>query len=59
LFLGTFGVGRFYTGHIGMAIGQIAAVWLTCGLGVIWPVIDGIMMLAGNVPDSEGRPLRD
>ncbi|MBN1174200.1 MAG: TM2 domain-containing protein [Micromonosporaceae bacterium] len=27
LFLGGFGVGRFYTGHIGMAIGQIAAGW--------------------------------
>lgn len=59
IFLGAFGAGRFYTGHSGMAIGQIAATWLTCGLGGIWPLIDGIMMLTGKVPDSYGRPLRD
>jgi TM2 domain-containing membrane protein YozV len=59
IFLGGFGAGRFYTGHTGMAIAQIAVTWLTCGAGAIWPLIDGIMMLMGNVPDVEGRPLRD
>jgi TM2 domain-containing membrane protein YozV len=59
IFLGTFGAGRFYTGHTGMAIGQIAASWLTCGFGAIWPLIDGIMMLTGKVTDVQGRPLRD
>ena len=59
LFVGVFGVGRFYTGHYGLAVAQIAAVWLTCGAGAVWPVIDGIMMLTGNVTDAEGRPLRD
>jgi len=59
IFLGTFGVGRFYTGHIGIAIAQIAVSWLTCGVGAIWPLIDGIMMLMGKVPDAQGRPLRD
>jgi TM2 domain-containing membrane protein YozV len=59
IFLGSFGAGRFYTGHTGLAIAQIAAVWLTCGLGAIWPLIDGIMMLTGKVPDAQGRPLRD
>jgi len=59
IFLGSFGVGRFYTGHTGMAIGQIAVTWLTCGIGAIWPLIDGIMMLMDKVPDSYGRPLRD
>ena len=59
IFLGTFGAGRFYTGHTGVAIAQIAVSWLTCGIGAIWPLIDGIMMLTGKVPDAEGRPLRD
>lgn len=59
LLLGGFGAGRFYTGHMGIAIAQIAVTWLTCGLGVIWPVIDGVMMLSGKVTDAEGRPLRD
>ncbi|MBX3197211.1 MAG: TM2 domain-containing protein [Labilithrix sp.] len=59
IFVGTFGVGRFYTGHTGIAIAQIAVSWLTCGIGAIWPLIDGVMMLMGKVPDAQGRPLRD
>ncbi|MFC9877341.1 NINE protein [Nocardia salmonicida] len=59
IFLGSFGVGRFYLGYTGLGIAQIAVTWLTCGLGAIWPLIDGIMMLTGKVPDAQGRPLRD
>ncbi len=59
IFLGCFGAGRFYTGHMGLAIAQIAVTWLTCGAGAIWPLIDGVMMLMGKVPDAQGRPLRD
>ncbi len=59
LFLGGFGAGRFYTGHMGLAVAQIAVVWLTCGAGIIWPIIDGVMMLTGKVTDAQGRPLRD
>ncbi|WP_410876755.1 NINE protein [Nocardia sp. A7] len=59
IFLGSFGVGRFYLGYTGLGIAQIAVTWLTCGIGAIWPLIDGIMMLTGKVPDAQGRPLRD
>lgn len=59
IFLGAFGVGRFYTGYTGIAIAQIAVTWLTCGIGGIWPLVDGILMLVGKVPDSDGRPLRE
>lgn len=59
IFLGSFGAGRFYLNQPGMAIGQIAVTWLTCGIGGIWPLIDGIMMLTGSVRDQYGRPLRD
>ena len=59
IFLGSFGVGRFYLGYTGLGIAQIAVTWLTCGLGAIWPLIDGIMMLTGKVPDAQGRPLRE
>lgn len=58
IFLGAFGVGRFYTGHIGLAIAQILVTWLTFGFGAIWPLIDGIIMLAGQPRDRQGRPLR-
>ncbi|WP_069813281.1 TM2 domain-containing protein [Streptomyces sp. TP-A0874] len=55
LFLGGLGVGRFYTGHIGMGVAQL----LTCGGCGIWSLVDGIMLLAGSgATDSEGRPLR-
>ncbi|MCG6496335.1 TM2 domain-containing protein [Kitasatospora sp. A2-31] len=55
LFLGGFGVGRFYTGHIGMGIAQL----LTCGGLGFWALIDGIMFLVSNDrTDAQGRLLR-
>ena len=60
IFLPGFAVGRFYLGYTGMAIGQIAATYLTCGFGVLWPFIDGIMILTGSVKtDAKGIPLKD
>src|SRR5687767_4608751 len=60
IFLGSFGVGRFYTGHIGIAVAQLVITLISCGtLGWCWPLIDGIMMLMGKVPDAQGRPLRE
>ncbi len=59
LVLGGFGAGRFYTGHTSTAIAQIAVTWLTCGLGAIWPLIDGILILVQpNQTDAQGRILR-
>lgn len=59
ILLGGFGAGRFYLNEPGIAVAQIAVTWLTCGIGAIWPLIDGIMMLTGSVRDQYGRPLRD
>ncbi len=58
LAFGWLGVGRFYSGHAGIAIAQILVTFLTCGLGIVWPIIDGILMLAGNPLDGDGRPMR-
>ena len=69
IFVGTFGVGRFYTGHTGLAIGQLVAClvgvwilsWFTCGISalvVFWPLIDGIVLLASDSQDAQGRLLR-
>jgi TM2 domain-containing membrane protein YozV len=58
IFFGCFGVGRFYLGYTGLGIAQLATTWLTCGIGGIWPLIDAIVILAGKVPDAQGRPLR-
>jgi TM2 domain-containing membrane protein YozV len=59
IFLGSFGVGRFYLGYTTIGIAQVAATWLTLGIGAIWPFIDGILILLGKVPDAQGRTLRD
>ncbi|MFC7897826.1 NINE protein [Streptomyces sp. NPDC057381] len=55
LFLGSFGIGRFYVGNVGMGIAQI----LTCGGLGFWALIDGIMYLVSNDrTDAQGRVLR-
>lgn len=58
IFVGGLGIGRFYTGHYGIAIAQIAVTLVTFGVGAIWPLIDGILMLTGEPKDSDGYPLR-
>ncbi|WP_293003531.1 TM2 domain-containing protein [Mycobacterium sp.] len=59
LFLGGFGVGRFYLGYTGIGVAQLLVTLATCGIGGIWPFVDAIMMLTGNVRDVHGRTLRD
>ena len=60
IFLGSFGVGRFYLGYAGIGVAQILVTWLTCGIGAVWPLIDGIMILTGSVKtDANGVPLKD
>ena len=54
LCIGTLGIGRFYTGHTRMALGQL----FTCGGCGVWALIDGIMLLTGDQTDAQGRPLR-
>jgi TM2 domain-containing membrane protein YozV len=55
LFLGCFGIGRFYTGHTGMAIAQL----LTCGGLGVWALIDAIILLVSNdKTDAKGYVLR-
>jgi TM2 domain-containing membrane protein YozV len=52
-----FGAGRFYTGQIGLGLLQLFVVLVT-GVGLIWPIIDGIMLLSNGGLDAQGRPLR-
>lgn len=58
IFLGGFGVGRFYTGHVGLGIAQVLVTFFTLGFGAWWGLIDGIVMLAGRPTDATGLPLR-
>ncbi|MGW2043969.1 TM2 domain-containing protein [Streptomyces sp. NPDC001858] len=55
LTLGTFGVGRFYIGNVGLGLAQL----FTCGGLGIWALIDGIILLVSEgKTDSNGRILR-
>jgi TM2 domain-containing membrane protein YozV len=51
-----FGIGRFYTGHTGMAVAQLLTSFI--GVGVLWSWIDGIIILASGGRDAYGRELR-
>lgn len=54
------GIGRMYMGHVGLGVAQLVVTLITCGIGALWPFIDGIIILAGgNARDAQGRPLRD
>lgn len=61
LFVGFFGIGRFYLGFAGLGILQIAATMLSCGIGgIIWGFVDGILILNGSVKfDGQGKWLTD
>lgn len=52
------GIGRFYIGDTGIGVAQLVVTLLTCGVGALWPLIDGIIILASDSVDSDGRMLR-
>ena len=60
IFLGGFGVHRFYLGYTTIGVLQILVTIATCGLGSIWGLIEGILIISGSTitTDAEGRPLR-
>lgn len=59
IFLGGLGIHNFYLGYTGKAIAQIA-LSLCFGIGAIWGLVEGIMILTGSInTDAKGVPLRD
>ena len=60
IFLGAFGVHRFYLGFTGLGVAQIAVTVFTCGLGSLWGVVEGILILTGSIDrDADGQLLVD
>ncbi len=62
IFLGPFGIHRFYLGYSGLGIAMLMLTFFTCGFGAIatalWGIIEGIIILCGGMHDSQGRPLQ-
>ena len=52
------GIGRFYIGDTKTGVWQLVVTILTCGIGGLWPFIDGIIILATDSKDVNGLPLR-
>jgi TM2 domain-containing membrane protein YozV len=50
-----FGIGRFYTGQVGMGMAQLLLAFVI--IGVIWSFIDGVILLVAGGTDRQGRPL--
>lgn len=60
IFLGGWGIHNFYLGYTKKAIIQIVVSICTCGIGGIWGLIEGIMILCGKInTDADGNPLAD
>ena len=58
IFLGGIGVHNFYLGFSGKAVIQIIVTLVTCGIGSIWGLIEGILILTGSInTDADGRLL--
>ena len=59
VFLGGFGVHRFYLGYIGMGVAQLCVTFITCGFGALWGFIEGILILMGSTitVDADGKSL--
>ena len=60
IFLGGWGIHNFYLGYTGKGIAQIFVTLFTCGIGAIWGLIEGILILTGSInTDANGNPLVD
>jgi TM2 domain-containing membrane protein YozV len=59
IFLGGFGVHRFYLGYVGIGIIQLILTLLTCGVASLWGFVEGILLFIGTIDkDVDGQPLR-
>lgn len=60
IFLGGWGVHNFYLGNTSRGVIQIVVTVCTCGVGSVWGLVEGILILTGNInTDANGVPLKD
>jgi len=60
ILLGGLGIHNFYLGNTKRGVIQIIVTFVTCGIGALWGLIEGILILCGNInTDANGNPLVD
>ncbi len=62
ILLGGWGVHSFYLGNTKKGVIQLVVSIVTCGIGGLWGLIEGILILMGNEncrTDAYGYPLTD
>lgn len=61
IFLGGFGIHRFYLGYTTIGVIQIVVTFVTCGIGSLWGFVEGILIIIGTqiTADAQGNPLKD
>jgi TM2 domain-containing membrane protein YozV len=61
IFLGGFGIHRFYLGYTAIGIAQLIVNIVTCGIvGSLWGFVEGLLILTGAInKDADGVLLRD
>lgn len=64
IFLGQLGIHNFYLGYTKKAVIQLLVSLLLSWTGVapvaiwIWAIVEGIKIFQGEIPDSDGKPLK-
>lgn len=59
IILGFAGIHRLYLGFYTIAIAQMLVTYFTAGFGVVWGLVDGVLLLTGHIhKDAKGRPLK-
>jgi TM2 domain-containing membrane protein YozV len=53
-----FGAHRFYLGYEKVGLAQCLVTAFTCGIGAVWSMVEGVLILTGKFNrDAQGKPL--